>query len=73
MEDYYVVKIKGRNVFLESDMESGAIGWTTKKNNAIWFSDKESADSFANSYFKVFKNWESESLTYDWEENEIMV
>lgn len=58
--EFYAVKgtFGGVERFLGADeTESNGYKWV-KRSDAIWWEHKEDAESFANSYFKNFEDWE---------------
>lgn len=64
MEEFYVIKIVNKKVYLGASDNSNSFIWT-KKKDAIWFDDQEKAEIFANDYFKNFDNWEVVPLWFD--------
>lgn len=64
MEEFYVIKIVNKKVYLGASDNSNSFIWT-KKKDSVWFDDQEKAERFANDYFKNFNNWEIVPLWFD--------
>lgn len=56
------IKIKGKEVYLMTDINTGQFKWTKKKSEAIAFNTDKQAKDFGKKYFKNFKNWETTDL-----------
>jgi len=59
-DSFFVISMltyDGRRLYLKSD---GGYNreWTFDRNQAIWFSTYDDAESFAKKWFKNFKSWE---------------
>ena len=55
---FSTIKIKGKEVYLMTDIETGQFSWTKNKSDCIIFNEDREAQTFAKKYFKEFKNWE---------------
>ena len=55
---FSTIKIKNKEVYLMTDIETGQFSWTENKSDCIIFNEERKAQSFAKKYFKEFENWE---------------
>ena len=64
MNTFYVIAYK--NVYLAHDdertVDKTVCKWVRDKNEGIWFSEEELANSFASKYFKNFKKYSIKEL-----------
>ena len=56
------IKIKDKEVYLMTDINTGQFKWTKKKSEAIAFNTDKQAKEFGKKYFKNFNNWETTDL-----------
>ena len=59
---FSTIKIKNKEVYLMTDIETGQFSWTENKSDCIIFNEERKAQSFAKKYFKEFENWEIENV-----------
>ena len=55
---FSTIKIKDKEIYLMTDIETGKFSWTKNKSDCIIFNEDQKAQSFSEKYFKEFKNWE---------------
>ena len=66
MEDFSIIAIKGKRIYLGASQEKeNTFIWTKDPDEAIWFDTDYKAEEFAKQYFKAFKKWEIKPLRYN--------
>ena len=55
---FSTIKIKDKEIYLMTDIETGEFSWTKNKSECIIFNEDQKAQSFSEKYFKEFKDWE---------------
>lgn len=63
MDDFYVVNMIGKKLYLGCTNNVHSMKWTTL-DDACWFNTYSEAERFAKDYFKNFKNYQIYSFSY---------
>ena len=66
-DEYYVITMESRTgatLYLGADVGDKCT-WIFKKDDAIWFETETEAITFAESYFKTFKNYRIDTVYYE--------
>lgn len=66
MDIFYIICMKCRNNHIAylAEGKGNASNWIFNKSEAYWFETEKEAREYANIYFKNFKDWFIEELTY---------
>lgn len=66
LDVYYIIcmKCKNNNTAYLAEGIGNSSNWIFNKKEAYWFESEKEANKYANRYFKHFKDWFIEELTY---------